>query len=138
MLSFLKYVQNICTWITFTWCWSINALLCSVVLCEVSFGSFIGASVDSLCVCFIHERSGNVYHNMKSMSPLGYYVDAIMKTRTLQLQRKKVELLIPPKNLFDKWKHWFYVQLMHKISRQILVVGSQYKLPGLSINFDHS
>ena len=67
------------------------------MLYEVSSGSFIGASVDSLCVCFTHERSDNVYHNMESMSPLGCCIDAIMKTRTLQLQRKKVELLVPPK-----------------------------------------
>ena len=55
------------------------------MLSEVSSGSFIGASVDSLCVCFMHERSGNVYHNMKSMSPLGYCIDAIMKTLMLLL-----------------------------------------------------
>ena len=55
------------------------------MLSEVSYGSFIGALVDSLHVCFMHERSENVYHSMKSMSPLDYYIDGIMKTFMLVL-----------------------------------------------------
>ena len=86
-------MQNICTWIIFTWCCYINALLCSVMLCEVSSGSIIGASGDSLCVCFTRERSGNVYHNMKRISPLGWCIDVIMKTWTLQLQHNKLSFL---------------------------------------------
>ena len=70
------------------------------MLSKVSSRSFIGASVDYLFVCFVHERSGNVYHSMKSMSPLGYCIDAIMKTWTLQLQCKKVEIPVPPKKTF--------------------------------------
>ena len=86
-------MQNICTWITFTWCFSINALICSVMICEISSSSFIGASIDSLCVCFTRERSGNIYHSMKCISPLGCCIDVIMKTWTLQLQHNKLSFL---------------------------------------------
>ena len=122
MLSFLKYVQKICTWITFTWCCSINALLCSVMLSEVSSGSFIGASDDSLFVCFMHERSENVYHSMKSMSPLGYCIDAIMKTWTLQLQSKKVALHVPPKKIV--WQVKAFIQC--SINAQNLIVETYF------------